>query len=366
MQENSPPERVSKVIARAGIASRREVERMIAQKRVKVNGVCLERAAVNVTASDYIEVDDQPLRKAERTRLWLYCKPTGLVTTHVDPEGRPTVFENLPVSIPRVISIGRLDINTEGLLLLTNDGGLARILELPSTNWLRVYRVRVYGNVDQSKIDSLKEGIVVQGICYREIQARIDSQKGSNFWLTVGLREGKNREIKKVFESLNWKVSRLIRISYGPFQLGELLEGDVREVSGKVLREQLGLKLLKEAKINFDMPIYSSQKLIQDNPCATIREIDKSAYISTEANNRKMDSADKKEHPFMQSNKKERPFMQRRNRSSNVWMASGIHAPLHDREESHNRRENGINAKKGKFFHKKGKNLLNKKINHKV
>ncbi|AHA27661.1 pseudouridine synthase [Candidatus Liberibacter americanus] len=321
VQKKIPSERVSKVIARAGVASRREVERMIDKKRVKVNGVYLERSAVNVTANDYIEVDDKPLRAAERTRLWLYYKPIGLVTTHFDPAGRNIVFDNLPSNMPRVVSIGRLDINTEGLLLLTNDGGLSRVLELPTTQWLRVYRVRAYGKIDQSKFDELKEGIVINGVCYRGINVTIDSQKGSNIWCTVGLREGKNREIKNVFEYLHLKVNRLIRISYGPFQLGELSDGDIREVSSKVLIEQLGSKLANEARVNFDAPIYNFEPLIIKNDDKLVETVDKTINISKKLkNNNKNDQFNKKT--------KVNSLIKRRNRSSNVWMSPGIHAPI--------------------------------------
>ncbi|MBB4953866.1 23S rRNA pseudouridine2605 synthase [Agrobacterium vitis] len=251
------PERISKLLARAGIASRRDVERMIMEGRVAVNGKVLETPALNATMADRIEVDGEPIRGIERTRLWLYHKPSGLVTTNSDPEGRPTVFENLPDDLPRVMSIGRLDINTEGLLLLTNDGGLARVLELPTTGWLRRYRVRAYGEVDQAKLDTLKEGIAVDGVLYGAIDATLDRSQGHNVWITMGLREGKNREIKNVLGALGLEVNRLIRISYGPFQLGDLAEGRVQEVRGRMLRDQLGPRLIEESHANFDAPIYT-------------------------------------------------------------------------------------------------------------
>ena len=255
--ETMKPERISKLLARAGVASRRDIERMIMEGRVSVNGKVLETPVHNATLADTIEVDGQPIRGIERTRLWLYHKPAGLVTTNSDPEGRPTVFENLPEELPRVMSIGRLDINTEGLLLLTNDGGLARVLELPTTGWLRRYRVRAYGEVEQADLDKLKEGIAVDGVLYGAIDATLDRKQGHNVWITMGLREGKNREIKNVLGALGLEVNRLIRISYGPFQLGDLPEGKVLEVRGRMLRDQLGPRLIEESKANFDAPIYA-------------------------------------------------------------------------------------------------------------
>jgi 23S rRNA pseudouridine2605 synthase len=258
-------ERISKVMARAGVASRRDIERMITEGRVKLNGVLLDSPVVNVMLTDKIEVDGVPIRGIERTRLWLYHKPAGLVTTNSDPEGRATVFDNLPDDLPRVMSIGRLDINTEGLLLLTNDGGLARVLELPTTGWLRRYRVRAHGDIDQDALDKLKEGIAVDGVLYGSIEATLDRTQGSNVWITMGLREGKNREIKNVLGAMGLEVNRLIRISYGPFQLGELPESDVIEVRGRTLRDQLGPRLVEDAKANFDAPIYNAPAISADD-----------------------------------------------------------------------------------------------------
>ena len=239
--------RIAKVMARAGLCSRRDAEQWIADGRVTVNGTVILSPALNVSSSDKIVVDGQPLAAAEPTRLFMFHKPRGTVTTDRDPEGRPTIFEVLPEGLPRVMTIGRLDINTEGLLLLTNDGGLARQLELPATGWLRRYRVRAHGETDQAVLDSLRDGITIDGIHYAGIEAQIDRVQGSNMWLTMGLREGKNREIKRVLEHLGLAVTRLIRVSFGPFQLLELKEGAVEEVKTRVLRDQLGEALIAEA-----------------------------------------------------------------------------------------------------------------------
>ena len=233
-------ERIAKRLARAGLCSRREAERWIETGRVSVNGKTLDSPACVVGPGDIILVDGVPLAEPEKTRLWRYHKPAGLVTTHKDPEGRPTVFEHLPEGMPRVISVGRLDLNSEGLLLLTNDGELARKLELPSNAWLRRYRVRVHGEVSEDALARLENGITIDGMAYGSISATLDRRQGANAWLSVSLREGKNREIRRVMEYLGWPVSRLIRVSYGPFQLGTLEEGAADEVAGKVLREQMG------------------------------------------------------------------------------------------------------------------------------
>lgn len=233
-------ERIAKIIARSGVCSRRDAEAWILEGRVRIDGKILESPAFCVTPRQRITVDGKPLPKAEDTRLWLYYKPKGLVTTHKDERGRPTIFQSLPANLPRVISVGRLDLNSEGLLLLTNDGELARHLELPSTGWVRRYRVRVHGKVDGLELAKLGNGITVDGIHYGPITATLDRQQGGNAWLTVSLQEGKNRELRRVFQFLGWPVSRLIRISYGPFQLGTLSSGEVKSIPPKILKDQLG------------------------------------------------------------------------------------------------------------------------------
>jgi 23S rRNA pseudouridine2605 synthase len=254
-QNQHEGERIAKVIARAGLASRREAEAWIAAGRVSVNGAKITSPALNVRRDDKIAVDGKPLPGAERTRLFLYHKPRGLVTTTSDPQGRPTIFGALPKDLPRLISIGRLDMNTEGLLLLTNDGGLARALELPATAWLRRYRVRAHGKVTQHDLDGLRGGVTVEGINYGPIEATLDRDQGSNVWITFAIREGKNREVRNVLRHLGLQVARLIRVSFGPFQLGELAEGAVSEIPTRVLRDQLGEKLARAAGANFSGPI---------------------------------------------------------------------------------------------------------------
>jgi 23S rRNA pseudouridine2605 synthase len=253
-------QRIAKVIARAGVCSRRDAEAWIAAGRVTVNGKALSSPAFNVTEDDDVRVDGEPLAAPERTRLFLFHKPRGLVTTARDPEGRRTVFSALPPDLPRVVAVGRLDINTEGLLLLTNDGGLARVLELPSTGWLRRYRVRAHGTIDQAALDRLADGVAIDGVDYQGVEARLDREQGANAWLTLGLREGKNREIKKILEHLGLAVNRLIRVSFGPFELGDLPEGEVMEVRTRVLRDQLGFKLAREANANFDAPVIAREQ----------------------------------------------------------------------------------------------------------
>jgi 23S rRNA pseudouridine2605 synthase len=239
-QETAVPQRIAKVLARAGLCSRRDAERWVAEGRVAVDGKVLTSPAVNVTDASDIRVDGHPLPEPERARLWRYHKPAGLVTTHRDEKGRATVFAALPKELPRLISIGRLDLNSEGLLLLTNDGALARRLELPATGWIRRYKVRVHGFVDEARLASLEKGVTIDGIAYGAIRAQLERQQGSNAWLAFALREGKNREVRKVLEHLGYPVTRLIRLSYGPFQLGHLSRGDIEEVPKSVLADQLG------------------------------------------------------------------------------------------------------------------------------
>ena len=234
-------ERIARFLARAGSASRRAAETLIAEGRVKLGGRVVETPATFVSPGDAVSVDGRAVAAPEHTRLFRHHKPDGLVTTHKDPQGRPTVFEKLPAGLPRLISVGRLDLNSEGLLLLTNDGALARKLELPSNGWIRRYRARVHGWVDEAALAWLAKGITVEGVKYGPIQAGLDSRQGTNAWLTVSLQEGKNREVRRVLAHLGLQVTRLIRTAYGPFQLGSLPRGAVEEVNAKTMRDQLGL-----------------------------------------------------------------------------------------------------------------------------
>jgi len=240
---DTPPsgDRIAKVLSRAGIASRREAERMIEAGRVSVNGKLIDSPALNVTPNDRIVVDGKTVGEPDAARLWLYHKPAGLVTTERDEKDRPTVFDSLPENLPRVMSVGRLDLNSEGLLLLTNDGEMKRKLELPSTGWLRRYRVRINGSVSEATLDRLRAGIEVEGIRYQPMVVTFDRQQGANAWLTVSIREGKNREIRRAMQEVGVAVNRLIRVSYGPFQLGNLKQGEVEELKQRVVRDQLGL-----------------------------------------------------------------------------------------------------------------------------
>ena len=251
-------DRIAKVMARAGLCSRREAESWITTGRVSVNGSVVRSPALNVTAKDRISIDGKALPVRERTRLFLFHKPRGLVTTSADPQGRPTIFGALPKNLPRVVSIGRLDLNTEGLLLLTNDGGLARTLELPATGWLRRYRVRAHGRVTQPDLDKLRQGITVGEVRYGAIEAtleRAQAEQGANVWITFAMREGKNREIRNVLGALGLQVNRLIRVSYGPFQLGDLPAGATEEINTRALRDQLGERLAAISGADFSAPV---------------------------------------------------------------------------------------------------------------
>lgn len=236
-------ERLAKFMARSGVCSRRDAEELIRQKRVTVNGEIIETPAFNVEGSEKILLDGEKLPEIEQTRLWLYHKPVGLLTTHKDTAARATVFDHLPAGLPRVISVGRLDLNSEGLLLLTNNGELSRKLELPENGWSRRYKVRVHGFVNKNKLADLAKGVTVDGVNYGPVKVELESQNGTNSWLVVTLNEGKNREIRKLMKSIGLEVARLIRLSYGPFQLGSLKKGEVREIPQKVLKEQLGSKI---------------------------------------------------------------------------------------------------------------------------
>ena len=244
-------ERIAKRLSRAGVCSRREAERWIAKGRIAIDGVNISTPATLVTSKTVITIDGKMISEPQRPRLWRYHKPAGILSTNKDPENRPTVFDQMPKNLPRVMLVGRLDLNSEGLLLLTNDGMLARHIELPSTGWVRQYRIRVYGPLDESRLISLSNGIIVNGIRYGSIKANLDSQRGDNSWITVSLQEGKNREIRKVMEHLGLKVNRLIRISFGPFRLGELNRNKVRELDQRAISKHINFDTtdLKRNKI---------------------------------------------------------------------------------------------------------------------
>jgi 23S rRNA pseudouridine2605 synthase len=349
-------ERIAKRLARAGIASRRDAEELIAAGRIRVNGQVLTSPAFNVMPEDRIELDGTEIPPIERTRLFLFNKPAGVVTTNRDPEGRRTVFDVLPEGLPRLMTVGRLDINTEGLLLLTNDGGLARVLELPATGWLRRYRVRVHGKVDEKALADLKDGIAVDGVFYGGVEASLDREQGTNAWLTIGLREGKNREVKNILGALGLDVTRLIRISYGPFQLGELEEGAIQELKGKMLRDQLGERLIEEAGANFEAPVakpFSNKPVragdrrdepeVRPKPAWTAKrvEVGEGGLIKNRKRDRERGREDalgrlttRPERDFAGSGKEgrgprkagdreQRPLEAPGSRKANVWMAPG-------------------------------------------
>jgi len=243
LDTDARPERIAKRIARAGICSRRDAEARILDGRVAVNGEIIKSPALNVSLSDVVSVDNKQLPEREPARLWRYYKPRGLVVSARDEKNRETIFDKLPRNLPRVMTVGRLDLGSEGLLLLTNDGDLARHLELPSTGWSRKYRVRVQGNINEEQLASLAKGVTIDGITYGRVIAKFDRQMASNAWLTMAIREGKNREIRRIMEHLGHQVSRLIRVSYGPFQLGDLGDGEVKEIRPRIVADQLGLVL---------------------------------------------------------------------------------------------------------------------------
>ncbi|HTJ55936.1 MAG TPA: pseudouridine synthase [Devosiaceae bacterium] len=276
-------DRLAKVMARSGLCSRRDAEEWIKAGRVVVNGRKVLTPAFNVQESDQIVVDGVPLAERQGTRVWLYHKPKGLVVTEKDPEGRPTVFESLEEKgLPRVLSVGRLDINTEGLLLLTNDGGLKRVLELPATGWLRKYRVRAHGTITQAQLDGLKQGMEVEGIQYGPIEATLEREQGANVWLELALREGKNREVKNVLGALGLEVNRLIRISFGPFQLGDLPIGSIEAVKPRVLKDQLGRRLASEAGADFESEMPNAAPPRQGrSPAGAEREFGRGTHTAT-------------------------------------------------------------------------------------
>lgn len=262
--------RIAKLIAGAGLCSRRDAERWIAAGRVAVNGATISSPALDIGPADEVSVDGKPLPEREPAQMWRYYKPKGLVTTHRDPQGRPTVFANLPPDLPRVISVGRLDFNTEGLLLLTTDGNLARHLELPSTGWMRRYRVRAYGRIGQAELDRLKDGCIIDGIRYGPIEAELDSMQGDNCWLSIGLREGKNREVRKILATLGLQVNRLIRLSFGPFQLLDLKPGEAEPVKRRVLIDQLGRDVATQLGLKVPQNILPKPKRASAAPRADL------------------------------------------------------------------------------------------------
>jgi 23S rRNA pseudouridine2605 synthase len=349
-------ERIAKVIARAGLCSRRDAEAWIAAGRVSVNGERVVSPALNVTRKDRISVDGQPLRERERTRLFRYHKPPGLVTTNEDPEGRPTIFSALPKDLPRLLTVGRLDIGTEGLLLLTNDGGLARVLELPETGWLRRYRVRAHGQVRQDQLDQLRSGLSVEGVHYGPIEATLDRTQGTNAWLTVAIREGKNREVRNVLGVLGLQVNRLIRVSFGPFQLAELPSGEVEEVTTRVLREQLGERVSQIAGCDFTAPILTIPARPDAKPNTPARPPREGGSDQREWTRRPHNRADRRVEP---------PPKSRITRTGNAWRdydASGKRTFHGSRANKRSSPEEGSERRTGLLRDRGGRNILVERV----
>jgi 23S rRNA pseudouridine2605 synthase len=353
----SDAERIAKVIARAGLCSRRDAEAWIAAGRVSVNGERVVSPALNVTRKDRISIDGEPLPERERTRLFRYHKPAGLVTTNEDPEGRPTIFGALPKHLPRLLTVGRLDIGSEGLLLLTNDGGLARALELPETGWLRRYRVRAHGQVQQDQLDRLRSGLSVEGMHYGPIEATLDRPQGTNVWLTVAIREGKNREVRNVLGALGLQVNRLIRVSFGPFQLADLPAGEVEEVTTHVLREQLGERVSQIAGCDFSAPILTI-------PARPDAKPDKRTSVRTPREGRSDQSqstgrprhADRGDEPSLKS---------RMTRTSNAWRdydASGKRTFHGSRADQRSSPEEVSESRAGLLKDRRGRNILVERV----
>jgi 23S rRNA pseudouridine2605 synthase len=351
-------ERIAKVIARAGLCSRRDAEAWIVAGRVSVNGEPIASPALNVSRKDRISVDGQPLRERERTRLFRYHKPPGLVTTNDDPEGRPTIFSALPKDLPRLLTVGRLDIGTEGLLLLTNDGGLARVLELPETGWLRRYRVRAHGQIRQDQLDQLRSGLSVEGVHYGPIEATLDRTQGTNAWLTVAIREGKNREVRNVLSTLGLQVNRLIRVSFGPFQLADLPSGEVEEVTTRVLREQLGERVSQTAGCDFFAPILTipARPDVRPNNQASVRAPREGRSDQRERTKRPRNRAERRDEP---------PPKSRVTRSGNAWRdydASGKRTFHGSRADKRSSPEEKSERRAGLLRDRQGRNVLVERV----